>query len=76
MKSTLFKKTRKSVIRKLSNPYYKRHIECFDYSCLTTLELIYILFHFKEINKILDSWFVAKNNHVGTSHMYPNETIN
>lgn len=55
MKPILFKKTRKSVIKKLSNPYYKRRIECFDYDFLTTLELIYILFHLKEMNEILDS---------------------
>ena len=54
-KPILFKRTRESVIRKLSNPYYKRRIECFDYDFLTTFELIYILFHLKEMKEILIS---------------------
>lgn len=55
-KPILFKKTRKSVIRKLSNSWYRSCIEYYDYSFFTTLELFYILFHFKEINEILDSY--------------------
>lgn len=51
----LFKRTRESVINKLSNPYYKKRIECSDYNFLTILELIYILFHLKEMNEILNS---------------------
>lgn len=54
-KQILFKKTRESIIKKLSNPYYKKRIECSDYNFLTILELIYILFHLKEMNEILNS---------------------
>ena len=55
-KPILFKRTRKSVIRKLSNLWYRKRIERFDYSFFTTLEVFYILFHFKEMNEILDSY--------------------
>lgn len=33
-KPILFKKTRKSVIRKLSNSWYRKRVERFDYSFL------------------------------------------
>lgn len=55
-KPILFKRTRKSVIRKLSNSWYRKRIERFDYSFFTILELFYIMFHFKEMNEILYSY--------------------
>lgn len=55
-KPILFKRTRKSVIRKLSNSWYRKRIERFDYSFFTILELFYIMFHLKEMNEILDSY--------------------
>ena len=55
-KPILFKRIRKSVIRKLSNSWYRKRIERFDYSFFTILELFYIMFHFKEMNEILDSY--------------------
>lgn len=47
-KPILFKRTRESVIRKLSS--------CFDCSRLTILELFYVLFHLKELNEIFDNF--------------------
>lgn len=50
-KPNLFKKTRKSVIRKLSNPYIRENLKYFG--CMfSTLEICYMLFHLKEINNM------------------------
>lgn len=51
-KSILFKRTRESVIRKLSIPYIRKNLEYFGYM-FSTLEICYILFHLKEINNML-----------------------
>lgn len=50
-KPILFKRTRKSVIRKLSNSYIREDLEYFGYM-FSTLEICYILFHLKEINNM------------------------
>lgn len=50
-KSILFKRTRESVIRKLSNPYIRENFKYFGYM-FSTLEICYMLFHLKEINNI------------------------
>nr|DAJ88434.1 MAG TPA: hypothetical protein [Bacteriophage sp.]DAR98913.1 MAG TPA: hypothetical protein [Bacteriophage sp.]DAZ72190.1 MAG TPA: hypothetical protein [Caudoviricetes sp.] len=50
-KSILFKRTRKSVIRKLSNPYIRENLEYFGYM-FSILEICYMLFHLKEINNM------------------------
>ena len=50
-KSILFKRSRESVIRKLSNPYIRENLEYFR--CIfSILEICYMLFHLKEINNI------------------------
>lgn len=50
-KPILFKRTRESVIRKLSNPHIRENLKYFGYM-FSTLEICYILFHLKEINNI------------------------
>ena len=50
-KPILFKRTRKSVIRKLSNSYIRENLEYFVYM-FSTLEICYMLFHLKEINNM------------------------
>lgn len=50
-KTNLFKKTRKSVIRKLSNPYIRENLKYFGYM-FSILEICYMLFHLKEINNM------------------------
>lgn len=50
-KTILFKRTRKSAIRKLSNPYIRENLEYFG--CIfSILEICYMLFHLKEINNM------------------------
>ena len=50
-KPILFKRTRESVIRKLSNPYIRENLEYFG--CIfSILDICYILFHLKEINNM------------------------
>lgn len=50
-KPILFKRTRKSAIRKSSNPYIRENLEYFG--CIfSILEICYILFHLKEINNM------------------------
>lgn len=51
-KPILFKRTRESVIRKLSNPYIRENLKYFGYM-FSILEICYILFHLKEINNII-----------------------
>lgn len=50
-KSILFKRTRESVIRKLSKPYIRKNLKYFGHM-FSTLEICYILFHLKEINNM------------------------
>ena len=50
-KSILFKRTRESVIRKLSIPYIRENLEYFEYM-FSILEICYMLFHLKEINNM------------------------
>lgn len=50
-KPILFKRTRKSIIRKLSNLYIRKNLKYFEYM-FSTLEICYILFHLKEINNM------------------------
>lgn len=50
-KSILFKRTRESVIRKLSIPYIRKNLEYFGHM-FSILEICYILFHLKEINNM------------------------
>ena len=50
-KSILFKRTRESVIRKLSIPYIRENLEYFGYM-FSILEICYMLFHLKEINNM------------------------
>ena len=53
-KPILFKKTRESVIRKLSNSYIRENLEYFG--CMfSTFEICYMLFHLKEINNMFQS---------------------
>lgn len=53
-KLILFKRTRESVIRKLSNPYTRENLKCFGYM-FSILEICYMLFHLKEINNMFQS---------------------
>lgn len=50
-KSILFKRTRESVIRKLSNPLIRENLEYFGHM-FSILEICYMLFHLKEINNM------------------------
>lgn len=50
-KSILFKRTRESVIRKLSIPYIRKNLEYFGHM-FSILEICYMLFHLKEINNM------------------------
>nr|DAX07492.1 MAG TPA: hypothetical protein [Bacteriophage sp.] len=50
-KLILFKRTRKSVMRKLSNPLIRENLEYFGHM-FSILEIYYMLFHLKEINSI------------------------
>ena len=43
-KSILFKRTRESIIRKLSIPYIRENLEYFGYM-FSILEICYMLFH-------------------------------
>ena len=47
-KPILFKRTRESVIRKLSNPLIRKNLEYFEHM-FSILEICYMLFHLKEI---------------------------
>lgn len=50
-KPILFKRTRESVIRKLSNPLIRENLEYFGHM-FSILEICYMLFHLKEINNM------------------------
>lgn len=50
-KPILFKKTRESVIRKLSNSYIRENLKYLGHM-FSILEICYMLFHLKEINSI------------------------
>lgn len=50
-KPILFKRTRESVIRKLSNPLIRENLEYFGHT-FSILEICYMLFHLKEINNM------------------------
>lgn len=50
-KPILFKRTRESVMRKLSNPLIRENLEYFGH-IFSILEICYMLFHLKEINNI------------------------
>lgn len=51
----LFKRTRKSVIRKLSNPLIRENLEYFGHM-FSILEICYMLFHLKELNEMFNNF--------------------
>ena len=50
-KPILFKRTKESVMRKLSNPLIRENLEYFGHM-FSILKICYMLFHLKEINSI------------------------
>lgn len=51
----LFKRTRESVMRKLSNPLIRENLEYFGHM-FSILEICYMLFHLKELNEIFNNF--------------------
>lgn len=51
----LFKRTRESVMRKLSNPLIRENLEYFGHM-FSILEICYMLFHLTELNEIFNNF--------------------
>lgn len=51
----LFKRTRESVMRKLSNPLIRENLEYFGHM-FSILEICYMLFHLKELNEMFNNF--------------------